>query len=64
MYETYPNKKHHKQFGSSTIGSLPGESKEMHDKPCGGAKGGGQTQVSARYPKKTAHSGFKEGLPS
>ncbi|MDX1297297.1 MAG: hypothetical protein R3260_03515 [Pseudomonas sp.] len=64
MYETYPKKTQHKKFGSTTIGSLPGESKEMHDQPCGGAKAGGNAQVSARYPKKTAHSKFKEGLPS
>jgi hypothetical protein len=64
MYETYPNKKHHKQFGSGTIGSKPAESRPVHEKPCGGAKAGGQTQVSASYPKKAAHKAFPEGLPS
>ena len=63
MFSTYPNKKHHTQFGSTTIGSLPGESRPMHDRPCGGAKGGGQAQVSASYPKKAAHKAFPAGLP-
>ena len=64
MYETYPSKKHHKKFGSPTLGSSPAESKEMHEQPCGGAKAGGNAQVSRRYPKSPAHKKFREGLPS